>query len=102
MILWTSRIYFGDKLNKKKDKVIASINNSEVTFGVYCITFASNEDNLFDIMNANELLFPHYKKSEVRIVGLAKGKEEALELVQKMLMEVYHKTGSFDVKTYFT
>lgn len=102
MILWTSQIYLGDKIKKKKEKVIASINNSETTFGIYCIVFASHPDNLFDIMDANELLYPHYKRSEVRIVGLAKGRGEALELVQRMLMEIYHKTGSFDVRTYFT
>lgn len=102
MISWTSRLYVGDKMKKKKENVIASINSREATFGVYCITFASHPDNLFDIMNANELLFPYYKKSEVRIVGLARGKEEALKLVQNMLMEVYQKTGNFDVRTYFT
>ena len=102
MISWTTRLYIGDKMKKKKDRVVSSINNSEVTFGVYCIAFASHQDNLFDIMDANELLFPYYKKSEIRIVGLAKGREEALNLVQKMVMEVYHKTGNFNVRAYFT
>jgi protoheme ferro-lyase len=102
MILWTSRLFVGDKIKKKKEKVIASINNREATFGVYCIAFASHPDNLFDILNANELLFPHYKKTEVRIVGIANGKEEAIDLVQNMLMEVYNKTGNFDVRSYFT
>ncbi len=102
MILWTTRLYVGDKMKKKKEKVIASINNSEATFGVYCISFASQPSNLFDIMEANQLLFPHYKKSEIHIVGLAKGKEEAVSLVQNMLMEVYNKTGDFDVRAYFT
>lgn len=102
MILWTTRIYVGDKMKKKKEKVIASINNSEVTFGVYCIIFASHPDNLFEIVDANELLYPHYKRLEVQIVGLARGKEEAIHLVQRMLMEIYKKTGSFEVRTYFT
>ncbi len=102
MILWASNLYLGDKIKKKKDKVIASINNREATFGVYCITFASHPDNLFDIIEAKELLFPHYKKTQIHIVGLAKGKEEAINLVQSMLMETFHKTGNFDVRTYFT
>lgn len=102
MIFWTSRLYIGDKLKKKRIKAIASINNKEVTFGVYCITFASHPDNLFEIIDANQLLFPHYQKSEVRIVGLAKGKEEAFLLVQSMLTEIYNQTGSFDVRAYFT
>lgn len=102
MISWTSRLYVGEKMKKKKEKAVASINNREATFGVYCIAFASHPSNLFDIMDANELLFPHYKKSEMKIAGLAKGKEEALNLVHEMIMEVYNKTGNFDVRTYFT
>lgn len=102
MISWTSRLYVGEKMKKKKEKVIASINNREATFGVYCVAFASHPSNLFDIMDANELLFPHYKRSKIQIVGLARGKEEAILLVQDMLMEVYHNTGDFDVRTYFT
>lgn len=102
MISWTSHLYVGEKMKKRKSKVIAAINNREATFEVYCIAFASHPDNLFDIMNANELLFPHYKKLQVHIVGLARGKEEAINLVQGMLMEVYKKTGEFNVRAYFT
>lgn len=102
MISWTSKLYIGKGIKKKKDRVIASINNREATCGVYCITFASHPDNLFDILNANELLFPHYTNTQTRIAGLAWGKEEAIGLVQDMLMEVYRETGKFDVRTYFT
>ncbi|HWT75583.1 MAG TPA: hypothetical protein VN258_12830 [Mobilitalea sp.] len=102
MISWTSRLYVGEKMKKKKEKVIASINNREATFEVYCIAFASHPDNLFDIMDANELLFPFYKKSQIQIVGLAKGKDEAIHLVKDMLMEIYNQTGNFDVRAYFT
>lgn len=102
MVSWISRLYISENMKKKKDRVVASINNREATFGIYCIAFASHPDNLFDILDANELLFPHYKKTEVRIVGLAKGKEEAINLVQKMLLEVYDNTGNFNVRTYFT
>jgi hypothetical protein len=103
MILWNSRLYVGDKMKKKRKKVIASIDKREATFGVYCIAFASHPSNLFDIYEANELLlFPHYKKAEIKVIGLASGKQEAVELVHELLMEVYNKTGEFDVRTYYT
>lgn len=102
MVLWASRLYYGDRIKKKRKKAIASINDRKATFNIYCIAFASNPDNLFDIMDANVLLLPPYNKVDVRIVGLAQGKEEAVSLVHDMLMEVYHKTGAFDVRTYFT
>src|SRR5690606_34273942 len=98
MIQWASSLYIGDKLQKKKDRVIKNISNRKITSDVYCIAFASQPCNLFDIMNANELLFPHYKKADIKIVGLAKGKDEAIDLVQDMLMEVYNNTGSFNVR----
>lgn len=102
MISWTSRLYVGKKMEKRKDWAIASINNREATYGVYCIALASHPDNLFDILNANELLFPHYAKVQTKIAGLAWGKDEAIELVQEMLMEVYRETGEFNVRAYFT
>lgn len=101
MIQWASKLYIGDNLLKKKDKAIYSINNKRMTYDVYCIALASHPGNLFDIMNANELLFPYYQKSNIKIVGLAKGRDEAISLVQDMIMEIYHSTGSFDVRGYF-
>jgi len=102
MISWTSSLHVGEKMKKKKENAIASINNNEATFGVYCIAFASHPSNLFDIMEANELLFPHYKRADIHIVGLARGKEEAYHLVKDMIMEVYNNTGNFNVRAYFT
>ncbi|QHQ62517.1 hypothetical protein Ana3638_18435 [Anaerocolumna sedimenticola] len=72
-----------------------------MTFEVYCITFASNSYNLFDIINANELIFPYYSKRDVYILGLAGSKGQAKYLVKDMLMEIYDKTGDFRVREYF-
>lgn len=102
MITWATHLYVGEKMKKSKDQVITSMNQRKAVFGVYCITYASNPGNLFDIIEANQLLFPHYARTGVTIVGLAKGKQEALELLEKMLLEVYNQTGEFDVRAYFT
>ncbi len=102
MIRWATRLYVGDKMKKKKDKAVTDINSKKLTLGVYCIAFASHPANLFDVMEANELLFPYYGKLDIFVVGIAKGKEEAIELVHQMVMEVYNNTGDFDVRTYFT
>ena len=102
MISWSKHIYVGKNIKRKKDKVIADINSKKATFGIYCIIFAFHPDNLFEILDANDLLYPHYKNKEVHIVGLAKGRKEAYDLVHEMLMEVYKKTGNFNVRAYFT
>ncbi len=102
MVQWANELYMGYKMNKRASRVIDCINNRKAVMNIFCICLASHSDNLFDIMDANELLFPHYKNVDVTIIGLAKGKEEAIDLVHDMIMEVYEATGEFDVRTYFT
>lgn len=102
MIVWNDKLYFGETIKKRHRRTIAAINRGKLTRGVYCIAFASNESNLFDILPANELLFSHYKNSEVHILGLARGRKEATLVVQDMIVDVYRATKDFKVREFFT
>lgn len=101
MIKWYENLYMDKKVSKKPNKYIKGIEDGKLTLGLYCITLASNENNLFDIIEANELFFRHYRENILCIVGLAKGKDSALQMVQDLVMEMYHHTGEFKVKEYF-
>lgn len=101
MIVWSDHLYFSESVKKKHRRAIFAIKHGRRMSNLYCIAFASNEENLFDILPANELLFPHYKHSEVHILGLANGKQEACELVQDMIIDIYRDTGDFKVRSYF-
>lgn len=102
MITWNEKLYFGESIKKKHRRVIFAINHGKSTKGVYCIAFASNENNLFDILPADELLFPHYKNSEVHILGLAGNKDEAIWVVKDMIVLMYRNTGEFQVRKFFS
>ncbi len=41
------------------------------------------------------------QEQQLYVLGLAGSRGEALELVQGLVMEVYDKTGEFDVRGYF-
>jgi len=102
MIKWANKLYLSEDIKqKKKVKLIKTIENGQLTFEVYCVFFASNPNNLFDIINANELLFPYYSRKEMYVLGLATSKEHAKLLVKDMLEEVYKETGGFLVRNYF-
>ena len=71
------------------------------TVSIYVIAFASNRQNLLDIIPAWELMQKSYPgKKQMQIIGLAKGYAEALELVCSIIEEVYQNTGDVDVKSY--
>lgn len=101
MIKWYDNLYIDKLLKNKKKKIMKRIDEGKLTLHIYCITLASNGNNLFDIMNANELLFHYYKKKDMHILGLALGRESAIEIVAKMIEEIYKSTGDFKVRDYF-
>lgn len=103
MIEWSEKLYYSEEIkNKKINKIKKAVNDGKLLFEIYCITFASNEKNLFDIMNVNELLFPYYQRKNIKILGLAASKEAAVLLVVDMIMEVYREKDDFNVRTYFS
>jgi hypothetical protein len=102
MVRWSENLYLSDGIDpKKKRKLQKAIENGKLTFEVYCITMASNPNNLFDIINVNELLFQYYSRKDMFILGLATSKEEANLLVKDMIEEIYNKTGAFQVREYY-
>lgn len=101
MIKWYRELYLDDKVKKHKYKCMYSLEAGKLTMGLYCIAIASNSENLFDIINTNELLFQHYKRNVICIVGLAYGKDSAISLVTNIITDMYQQLGDFDTKSYF-
>ena len=98
---WYRNLYLGDNAKKAKYKVFGRIRKGRFTSDTFLITLPSSEENLLDITSANFLLQPYFKKKinldKIYVVGLAKGREEALYLVRDIIDEVYHNTGGFDI-----
>jgi hypothetical protein len=101
MIQWNEKLYYGESIKKRHRRMIYAINHGRKAPNIYCIIFASNVQNLFEIIPASHLKLPHIKNSEVHILGLAYNMEEAKEVVMQMLVDIYKATGDFKVREYF-
>ena len=44
---------------------------------------------------------PYYRKNPPFVLGIADSHSAALELVQQILMDVYDKTGNYDIRTFY-
>ncbi len=103
MISWSNQLYLSESISKRELKSIKKkLEKNKFFKGVYCITFASNIENLFDIYNIKQFFFPYYKKKDIHILGLAKSKKEAFELIRKMIEDIYKETDEFKVRDYFS
>lgn len=103
MISWSDNLYLDENIKDSDfEKIKNDINNHVFTRNIYCITFASNPQNLFEIYHAKEFIQSYYRRKDIHILGIAKSKKNAFMLVAKMLEEVYKKTGEFKVRDYFS
>lgn len=93
-------LYLGEGVKKKKDKVIRRIEKRKLLPGVHIITLPESEKNQLEIYSCTQLLKPYFPKRDFFVVGIGKGYEEALELVEEMTKEVYNETMSADIRTY--
>lgn len=95
---WYNNLYLGENAEKRKRKIMGKLRLNKPQLGVYVITLPANENNSLDIYPSNILLQKYYKKRNLTVVGIAEGREEALLLVQKIVMDCYEKTGQFLVR----
>lgn len=99
---WNEDLYVGESIIHKTGRVKWKIRHNAGQIDIYVITLASNEQNLLDIIPAQELLQPAYPKQDLVVVGLAKGYDEALEVAASIVDEVFKNTKTFAVRTYLS
>lgn len=96
---WYDTLYLGESI-KNAHKIKWKLNHNAGVVGIYVIAFASNPANLLDIIPSWELKQKAYPKDRIKVIGLARGYGEALELVRRIVEETYRNTNDVDVWRY--
>ena len=95
-----SNLYVSERLKKKKDKVIARLEKKKIQPELHVILLPECDHNQLEIVNAMYLLQPGYLREDRLVVGIAKGFDEAVELVEQISREVYDATGDLNLRDY--
>lgn len=93
-------LYFGPKAFNNSKKVVKDLKKRKYLPGVCLITLPTNDKNILDIFEAYMLLQPAIDKSELTVVGVTYGRDEAMELVRQIIDETYTELGTIDIKKY--
>lgn len=92
-------LYLADGI-RKKDKIIRKLEEKKLQMNIYVITLARNEKNHLEIYNSMVLRQPDFPYDDFFVVGIAKGYEDAVEMVEEIAQEVYNKTKGADIRSY--
>lgn len=97
---WYRYLYVSESAKPKEKKIIRKLKTGTGMLDVWLITEASNGVDLFDIISSAWLKQPAVRKNLPEIIGIAKGYEEAVELVIQIAEETYAHTGEWDIRKY--
>ena len=81
---------------------MSGIKHHELQLGAYVIALSSNGTDIFDLIPSYMLSEKGYKGHDIKILGLATSKKDAIDLTERMIMDVYRATGDVDVRGYFS
>lgn len=95
---WYKDLYVGEKAKKQKYKIISRITRKKTQVGVYVITLPLNDDNILDIYPSYILNQKYYRRADMKIIGIACGYDEALGLMQSIVMDCYYITKQFKIR----
>lgn len=100
MVRWYKNLFLDGITRHTARQIQLRIEKEKLQYPVFLVALASNEDNLLDVMNVNELLFSYYKKRTTHILGLASSRQQAKIMAAVIVSKVYQDTGGCDVRAY--
>lgn len=100
MLDWYEHLYIGDTVKRKIKKYKNKLDKKKTVPDIFLITLSSNDVDQLEIINSFFLLQEVVYQRCPLIVGIAKGYEEACELVIQMTEDTVAYTGSANIKEY--
>ncbi len=93
-------LYLGERIAPKVDQIVKRIKTEKVVPNLYLLTMSNHPDNMLDLVPQWEALQKGYPKEQMRVIGLADGKKEAIEVLQSIIGESMAMSGTADVRGY--
>lgn len=97
---WYKGLYIGYNLLEDSKEVIKNIEKGKILFNKYVIVLPRNNYDTLEIYPSNVLNQKFYRNMDLTVVGIASGKEEALDMVNLIVMDCYNSTGNVKVKDF--
>ncbi|MEG1292355.1 MAG: hypothetical protein RSD28_08680 [Lachnospiraceae bacterium] len=98
---WYKDFYAGESITAQKDKIKWKILHHAGQLNIFVIAVGSNPAALLEIIPSSQLLQKYYPHEELLVIGIEKGYDNAMKLAGSIVMELYQKTGEFQVREYF-
>lgn len=94
------QLYVGEGVKKKKEKIISKLERKKFQLDICLLVFPDTGKNQLEIIDPNLFLQKNYPQRDYFVVGIAKGFDEALEVLEEIVKNVYNETRGADIRSY--
>ena len=99
MLKWNDNCYIG-KTVTDTENIRRRLEEGKIVPEIYLLTLSDNPRNLMEILPAVSLVQRSLADLCPEIIGIAAGKEEAFQLTEDIVREVYEETGGVQIREY--
>ena len=100
MLEWYKKLYIGENAKKDATKAKRRLDHGKLQMDMFLVTYATNPENLFDIIGTEQLVQKAMYRRCPMVIGLASSKGEALQIVQQIVEATYAKQNDVNVRRY--
>lgn len=93
-------LYTDQSVSKKKDRIIKKLEEKKIIVGYKLIVVSKGNNTQLEIIDPLLFLQPDYPEFNQLVIGIAKGYDSALEIVETIFRQVYDETGGTDIRSY--
>jgi hypothetical protein len=97
---WYKNLYVGEEAKKHRRTIVRKIKNRKFQLSTHVIVLPEKQEDVLEIYPAFVLLQKSRDFEFLKIIGIAADKQEALTLAEKIIMDVYKKNGSLNIKDF--
>ena len=105
-MFFANELYAGYVADQSKNQIVRDLQNGIYNKDHYILALSETEGDLLEIQAVTTFQNPVYLKynpiDKRKVVGLAVGKTEAMDLLREIVADIYNKTGELKIKQYFT
>ena len=100
MLNWYPSLYLGESVKHKSRQLRFQLYRRKPVKDIWLITLASNGRDALDLVSSTYLIQPLFAEQLPMVIGLAKGRAEAIDVVTEMTEACYAETGDADLRSW--
>lgn len=100
-MLWSERLYLGAGAEKHYRRIKWKIMHNIAQIDIFLLIMPLKYEQHLQLVHSTEILQKEWPRDHICVVGIARGKQEGLDMIEQITSEMYEEIGVIDYYRFF-